>query len=122
MKSCIFAVAGIAGTDYSGKSGYAVKYGATGPAVCTAATDLPAGVIVDVNAADNTLSIALPGAVVPVKVTGAVKRFQRGFLTADATASAEAGASGEIAYCQFLSDGADGELVNALILAPVKRA
>ena len=39
-----------------------------------------------------------------------------------AAASAEAGASGEIAYCQFLSDGADGGLVNALILAPVKRA
>lgn len=122
MNQPVFAVAGISGTDYSGKSGYAVKYGATGPAVCTAATDLPAGVIVDVNAADNTLSIALPGATVPVKVTGAVKRFQRGYLTADGSVSAEAGASGEVAICQFLADGATGELVNALILAPVKRA
>ncbi len=122
MNPKIFAVAGKAGTDYSGKSGYAVKHDGNDVVVCSAVTDLPAGVIVDVNAVDNSLSVALPGAVAPVKVSGAVKRMQRGFLAADGSATAEAGAAGEVVYCQFLADGAAGETVNALILAPVKRA
>ncbi len=122
MDSKVFSVTGKTGTDYSGKSGYAVKHDGTDIVVCTATTDLPAGVIDNVNAIDNELGVALPGAIRPVKVSGTVKKFQRGVLAADGTATAEAGASGEVAYCQFLGDGVTGETVNALILAPVKRA
>lgn len=122
MDSKIVSAPGKAGVDYSGKSGYAVKHDGTGLVVCTATTDLPAGVIVDVNPVENSLGVALPGAVVPVKVSGAVKRMQRGVIAADGSATAEAAAANEVAYCQFLSDGVADETVNALILAPVKRA
>lgn len=122
MNSRIFAVAGKVGTDYSGMSGYAVIHDGTDIVVVTSATSLPHGFIADVNTVSNELSVALPGAVIPVKVTGAVKCFQRGVLVADGSVKAETGAATEVACCQFLSDGADAETVNALVLAPVKRA
>jgi len=119
----IFAMQGKVGTSYSGKSGYAVVIDADGkPVLCTAATDLPAGVIASVIDSDNQVAVALPGATVPVKVSGAVKRLQRGVVQADATAVAATGAAGEIEYCQFLQDGVADEIVNAIILAPIKRA
>lgn len=122
MDSKIWFAPGKAGVSYAGKTGYAVKHDGADIVVCTATTDLPAGVIVDVNPVDNTLAVALPGAVVPVKVSGAVKRLQRGVIAADGSATAEAAAANEVAYCQFLADGVADETVNALILAPVKRA
>jgi hypothetical protein len=119
----IFAMQGKSGTSYSGKAGYAVVIDGDGsPVLCTAATDLPAGVIASVIDSDNQVAIALPGALIPVKVSGTVKRMQRGVVQADATAKAATGTAAEVEYCQFLQDGVADEIVNAIILAPIKRA
>lgn len=123
----IFSTTGKTGTDFSGKSGYAVKFDEAGDViVCTAVTDLPIGVVAQVipQGGDNPdeLGIALPGAIVDVKVSGDVTRLQRGYLHSDGSAKAATGSAGEVEFCQFLQDGAADEIVQALILAPIKRA
>lgn len=122
----IFTMNGKAGTDLTGKAGYAVVLDGSEVVVCTAATDLPIGVIssvIDMGAGvGNQLGVALPGAIVPVKVADSVKRLQRGYLQADGTAKAATGGAGEVEFCQFIQDGDADEEVMALILAPIKRA
>jgi len=122
MDSRIYSGLGKAGVSFADKSGYAVKLASGGIDLCAAATDTPIGVIDSVIVESNRLGIALPGAVVPVKVSGTVAAFSRGVLDAGGKAKQETGTEGEVVFCQFLNDGVADETVNALIFNPVTLA
>lgn len=99
-----------------GKEGYAVKYSSTGTvALSAAATDLAVGVIT--NGGATASDIALPGEIVPIKLSGTVKNGQRCQLYTDGTFVVETtGARVVAALC--LEDGVSGDQVRALILPP----
>ena len=112
----VIATAGA--TTLVDKEGYAVKLHTDGTIiVCSAATDVPVGVLVAGAAVGSPVTIALPGSVVPVKLSGTVKQFAHGDVAADATFTTSAYAT-NTKCVQFLEAGVSGDLVNALVLTP----
>lgn len=111
-------VATAGATTLVGKEGYAVKLHTDGTIiVVTAATDVPVGIVVSGAVAGDPVSIALPGSIVPVKLSGTVKQFAHGDVAADGTFTTSAYATNTKAV-QFLEAGVSGDLVNALVLTP----
>lgn len=105
-------------TTLVGKEGYAVKLHTDGTVIiCTAATDSPIGVLVSGAAVGANVEIALPGSIVPVKLSGTVKQFAHGDVAADATFTTSAYATNTMCV-QFLEAGVSGDLINALVLTP----
>jgi hypothetical protein len=87
------------------KEGYAVKLHTDGTViVCSAAVGSP-------------VTVALPGCIVPVKLSGTVKQFAHLDVAADATFTTSAYATNTMC-AQALEAGVSGDLVNALILTP----
>jgi hypothetical protein len=112
----VIATAGA--TTLVDKEGYAVKLHTDGTViVCSAATDIPMGVLVAGAAVGSPVSVALPGTIVPVKLSGTVKQYAHGDLAADATFVTAANSTA-CKCVQFLEAGVSGDLVNALILTP----
>ncbi len=112
----VIATAGA--TTLVDKEGYAVKLHSDGTIiVCSAAADVPMGVLVAGAAIGSTVTVALPGSRVPVKLSGTVKQYAHGDLAADATFVTAAGSSA-CKCVQFLEAGVSGDLVNALVLTP----
>jgi hypothetical protein len=85
--------------------------------ICTAVTDSPIGVLVRGGAVGASVEIALPGSIVPVKLSGTVKQFAHGDVAADASFTTSAYAT-NTKCVQFLEAGVSGDLVNALVLTP----
>jgi hypothetical protein len=111
-------VATAGATTLVGKEGYAVKLHTDGTIiVCTAATDVPMGVLVRGAAAGESVEVALPGCIVPVKLSGTVKQFAHGDVAADATFTTSAYAT-NTKCVQFMEAGISGDLVSALVLTP----
>ena len=112
----VIATAGA--TTLVDKEGCAVKLHTDGTIiVCSAATDVPVGVLVAGAAVGSPVTIALPASVVPVKLSGTVKQFAHGDVAADATFTTSAYAT-NTKCVQFLESGVSGDLVNALVLTP----
>lgn len=99
----------------TGKEGTFFKIVNGVPTPVAAATDAPSGCL-DHYLSDTKGGLALEGAATRVKVSAAVKQFSFGKLDAAGTASAFAGAEGEVRVCQFLQDGVADEFVNAIII------
>lgn len=112
----VIATAGA--TTLVDKEGYAVKLHTDGTIiVCAAATDSPVGVLVAGAVAGSPVTVALPGSIVPVKLSGTVKQFAHLDVAADATFTTSAYATNTMC-AQALEAGVSGDLINALILTP----
>lgn len=112
-----------ASEDLSDKEGYGAQAdGAGGVELADATTDIIAGVLVSGGASGATVSVALPGAIVPVKVSATVKRFDAGKIAADGTFALSAFAADDVICVRFLENGVSGDLVSALVLPPHKAA
>ena len=111
-------VATAGATTLVDKEGYAMKLHTDGTIiVCSAATDVPAGVLRRGAAAGELVELALPGSIVPVKLSGTVKALAHGDVAADGTFVTSAYAT-NTKVVQFLEAGVSGDLVNALVLTP----
>jgi hypothetical protein len=120
-KSYIFS--GIAAEALTDKEGYGAMADAAGEVeLADAVTDEILGVIVQGAAADAEVAVALPGAITNVKLSGTVKKFDPGKIAADGTFVVSAYAQNDVICVRFLEAGVSGDLVQALVLPPVKHA
>jgi len=112
-------VVGTAGSvSLVGKEGYAVKLDADGTIIIVnGATNVPVGVLVRGADVGFPVEVALPGSIVPVKLSGTVKQFAHGDVAADGSFVSSAYATNTKAV-QFMEPGVAGDLVNALVLTP----
>jgi hypothetical protein len=110
-----------AGEDLTGDEGKAVKLDGSGNVViCTATTDAPVGVCEQGGESGETVQIALPGAIVPVRINGTVKRFGHLEVAGAATGTPATYGTGAIVFAQALEAGVSGDLVSALVLPPAE--
>ena len=109
----------IANEAHTDKEGYAVKASSGKAALVTGVTDRTLGVI-KFGAASGALShIALPGDIVPIKLGGTVTKGQECQIEAAGTWIANAGSGGRIVAAIALESGVSGDLVDALVIAPI---
>lgn len=108
-----------AGADLTGKEGYAVKLTAGKATLCNAATDKPVGVLRQGAQSGEDVAIALPGATVPVKLSGAVKAYQHIEVAADGRGAPSSYIATRVLFAQALESGVAGDLIAALTLPPV---
>ena len=103
-----------------GYEGYAVIGSGSGTvAVVTAATDLLIGVIASGATTSGKSSIALPGSIVPVKLGGTAKKFDRLQIEAAGTWIKNAGTGARVVGAILLEDGVIGDMPAALITNPM---
>ena len=110
-----------ANEDQTGKEGYFVKASSGKGALCTAATDVPLGVI---NAGGaSTSSVVLPGGgIVPAKTNASAGSITLGtYLTVcnDGTVKADPGSGDRVRVAIALASAGNSALVNVLPIPPV---
>lgn len=115
--------------DQSDFEGYFVEVSGANVAVCNNAADIPLGVILDGEPTTGKSTIALSGAfagICTVKVTttspGTIARGTYLTLKADGTVQADAGTGARVRVARALESGAAGELIQAILLAPLALA
>lgn len=113
--------------DHTGKEGYFVEYSSGSAAICNAATDLPIGVITDGQTTSGKSSVALNrgfGGTVRVKVTtsspGTINAGTKLQLKSDGTVQADGATGARVLVAIALEDGAAGELIEAVLIEPIK--
>ena len=110
--------------DHTGKEGYFVELTGGEAAIVNAATDVPHGVILEgfpvAGAAKDSIAISAGGfsGTVKVKLSGAVSNGDLLELAADGTVVADSGAGARVLVAQALEDGADEELIEAVLFKP----
>jgi len=109
--------------DHSEKKGCFVKNSSGSAALCTAATDLPVGPIVDGDDTTGNDSVAMCGAtpgVVPVKLGAANTAFGFGVLASDGERVIDdPGTGARVRVCRFIESGAENERVLAILMLPL---
>jgi len=109
--------------DHSAKEGYFVILTAKLPVVSAANTDVPFGILIDGEAAAGVDSIGICGGNLPtvrVKLSGPVSIGNTLQLHTDGSAVVDAGSGARVVVGQALEDGVSGDLIEAVILTPVK--
>lgn len=107
------------------KEGYFVKSSSAGvAALCTAATDIPVGCIVEGEATTGLSSIAVcdAGEIVRVKVhssTGTIIAGTYLTVTSTGTVIADAGSGNRVRVARALESGAANELIEAVLIYPL---
>lgn len=120
MESFIIAVTPAA--THVGKEGYAVVANGSGAAaVSNSGTDLPIGPVVSGSDTTGRSTVALPGAIAPVKLGGTVKALDLLKLHTDGTYIKDA-AGARTVCARALQDGISGDLCPAHIMAPIPYA
>ena len=109
--------------DHSEKKGCFVKNSSGNAALCTAATDIPVGPVVDGYDTNGQDSVAMCGATpgaVPVKAGAAVTAFSFGVLASDGERVIDdPGTGSRVRVCRFIESGAENERVLAVLMHPV---
>ena len=109
--------------DHSEKEGYFVILAAGLPVVISAASDVPFGILIDGEEADGVDSIGVCGGNLPtvrVKLSGPVSIGNTLQLHTDGSAVVDAGIGARVVVGRALEDGVSGDLIEAVILTPVK--
>jgi hypothetical protein len=109
--------------DHSEKEGYFINLTAGVPVVCSAVTDVPFGVLIDGEEANGVDSVGVCGGNLPtilVKLSGSVSKGQTLQLHSDGSCVVDAGSGARVVVAQALEDGVSGDLIEAVILTPVK--
>lgn len=109
--------------DHSEKEGYFVILTAGLPVVSAAVTDVPFGILIDGEAANGVDSIGVCGGNLPtvrVKLSGPVSKGNTLQLHSDGSCVVDAGSGARVVVGQALEDGVSGDLIEAVILTPVK--
>lgn len=116
-KSYLFS--GVAAETLTDKEGYgAMADGSGAVELADATTDEILGVIKQGAATGSEVSVALPGSITRVKLSGTVKKFDHGKIAADGTFLKSALATGDVVCVIFLEAGVSGDLIDALVVAP----
>jgi hypothetical protein len=116
-------ISALASVDLTGKEGYGVKATGNGSVeLAAAATDEICGVVVQGDAANQQVAVALPGAIANVKLSGTVKAMDAGKVAADGTFLKSTLAQNDVVCVRFLEAGVSGDLVQSLVLESVKHA
>jgi len=124
--SIVRAIAIIALTpaaDHSDAEGYFVKLIAGVPVVCDAVTDVPFGILIDGEEAGGVDSVGICGGNLPtvrVKLSGSVDKGDTLQLHSDGSCVVDAESGARVVVGQALEDGVSGDLIEAVILTPVK--
>ena len=109
--------------DQRGKEGFAVKVSSGKAALCTAATDIPIGVIVEGENTDGTSSVQVAdagGKPVLVKLDGTPGTVAIGtYLTITATGTFKATTTATTQCARALQSGAANELIEAVLFRPI---
>lgn len=109
--------------DHSAKEGYFIVLTAGLPVVSASASDVPFGILIDGEAANGVDSVGVCGGNLPtvrVKLSGSVSKGQTLQLHTNGSAVVDAGAGARVVVAQALEDGVSGDLIEAVILTPVK--
>lgn len=109
--------------DHSEKEGYFIILTASLPVVSSAVTDVPFGILIDGEAANGVDSIGVCGGNLPtvrVKLSGTVDKGDTMQLHSDGSCIVDAGTGARVVVAQALEDGVSGDLIEAVILTPVK--
>ncbi len=110
------------GADHSQKEGYFVKLSSGNPIVCTAATDVPFGIIIEGENTSGQDSIGVLGGNLPivhVKTSGNVSKGNYLQLAADGSVVADVGSGARVIVGRAIEDGVSGELVQAIVFNPI---
>jgi len=111
--------------DHSEKEGYFIILTAGAPVVSSSASDVPFGVIIDGEEADGVDSIGVCGGAfgsAHVKLSGAVSKGDSLQLHTDGSVITDAGSGARVIVAKALEDGVSGDLIEAVILTPIKYA
>lgn len=108
--------------NHSSSGGYFVTIAAGVATLAAAATDVPAGVIVDGVDTDSVDSIARENfsGIVNVKLGGDATAEGYGTLQAGGTVQDDPGSGSRVRVCRFLESGSSGDLVKAILITPVE--
>jgi len=111
--------------DHSEKEGYFVEIVDEEASVCDSAADTPHGVILDGEDTDGQDSIGVCGGnfgPAHVKLSGAVSNGASLQLHTDGSVITDAGSGARVIVAKALEDGVSGDLIEAVILTPIKYA
>lgn len=109
--------------DHSAKEGYFIILTAGLPVVSAAVTDVPFGVLLDGEVAGGVDSIGVCSGsfgTAHVKLSGPVFKGDSLQLHTDGSAVVDAGTGARVVVAKALEDGVSGDLIEAVILTPVK--
>jgi len=109
--------------DHSEKEGYFIILTAGLPVVSASASDVPFGVLIDGEEADGVDSIGVCGGNLPpvrVKLSGAVDKGDSLQLHTDGSVITDAETGARVIVAKALEDGVSGDLIEAVILTPIK--
>jgi hypothetical protein len=111
------------GADHSEKEGYFVKLSAGKPIACTAASDVPFGIILHGEDTDGVDSIGVSGGLAStahVKLSGDVAQGADLQLHTDGSCVTDALSAARVIVAKALEAGSSGDLIEAVILTPVQ--